>query len=343
MNYLEKTPIVVYGFGNVGKTILNLCDERPYLKVVGIITNRPKNEIYDEFKGDPATIEHLVINSDPDMVLETTGAKVVLHCKTSRMPEAIEHFSTCAKYGASIVSSCEEFAWPLAQHKALMPRLQKLTEKNNIAIIQAGVNPGLVFDKLTLCLASVAWDITHISIRRIIDPTVFGPKIRKQLGIGHSEEDFHKKIKDKSIAGHIGFLESATIIATQFGLKITDYEEFFDPIIAETNYNLHDGDVIKAGTSVGVIHRAKALCGDTLPIDFTLDMHVTPSEMGWELSDTIELGGTHPINVQINPGISGIIATASHMVNNIPRLLKKDPGIYLESHDDLATPLMSSK
>jgi 4-hydroxy-tetrahydrodipicolinate reductase len=233
----------------------------------------------------------------------------------------------CAELGASVISTSEELAFPEAQHAGLAAELRAIAQQNHVAILATGVNPGFVFDVLPLTLAEAAWDVRRITIRRVLDASVFGRDVQRHLGLGYAEDDFHQAVRAGKIWGHIGFPESAAMLCRKMGRTLNRVEQVLDPVMASRDYQLRDWRVA-AGNSVGVSHRAVAWVGEEPWLEFEVALHVAPADVGWTVKDEITISGRHSLTLTLEPGCHAVLTTAARLVNSIPQVLQAPPGLY---------------
>ena len=323
----RRIGVVLFGFGTVGQATLELCLQRPSLEVCGIIarsaakTGRAAAEFV---QGAPPA---LGISDDAVATLQATQPDVVLHATQSRVRDIAPHIRLCLAAGASVISSSEELAFVELQHPAVAAELTALAQQHGRVIAATGVNPGFVFDVLPLTLAGAAWDVSRITVRRVLDASVFGQVVHRRLGLGFTEEEFHSNVQAGEIWGHIGFPESAAMLCRSMGRTLDHVEQVLTPLPAGKDYQLRDWR-ISAGTSAGVVHRAVGWVGQEPWLEFEVVLHVSPADMGWPVKDEIVIDGRHRLSVTIEPSCNAVLTTAARLVNSIPRVLQARPGLY---------------
>ena len=323
----RQVGVVIYGFGTVGQAILDLCLQRPFIDVRAVIARSP------EKVGRPAGAfvtgapDNLLISGDASDTLRAALPDVVLLATQSRVADVLPQLRLCAEHGARVISTSEELAFAEAFHPDLATQVRTIARENNVAILATGVNPGFVFDALPLTLASAAWDVDQISVRRVLDASVFGQEVQRHLGIGYTEEQFHRAVRAAEIWGHIGFPESAAMLCRKMGKALERVEQVLDPILARQDYELRDWRV-PAGRSVGVNHRATGWVDGSPWLAFEVVLHVMPSDMGWAVRDEITVAGSQSMSLVLEPGCHAIRTTAARIVNSIPEILLAAPGLY---------------
>jgi 4-hydroxy-tetrahydrodipicolinate reductase len=184
-----------------------------------------------------------------------------------------------------------------------------------------------VFDVLPLTLASAAWDVRRITVRRVLDAVAFGQAVHRRLGLGFTEEEFHANVRAGEIWGHIGFPESAAMLCRCMGRTLDHVEQVLTPVPATKDYQLRDWR-ISTGTSAGVMHRAVGWVAQEPWLEFEVALHVAPADLGWSVKDEIVIDGRHRVSVTIDPSCGAVLTTAARLVNSIPRVLNAPPGLY---------------
>ena len=188
-----------------------------------------------------------LIEQQPDAIVLATG---------SFLPDVHDDVLACARAGVSLVSPCEELAYPYTRDPAVAEEIDAAAREGGATILGSGVNPGFIFDTLVATATGVAWDITQIRGRRVVDTFEFGQNIHLRLGIGYTQEEFDRGHEDGSIAGHVGFPESIQIVCERIGVTLDHpVEERFEPLIADTAAPTKYGEV-EAGRTEGFVQIA---------------------------------------------------------------------------------------
>jgi len=317
--------VVVFGTGTVGKATLELCAERPWIDVVGVVNS--SGAAVSAGTGLPAGLDGVAFTLTPDEVLEETSPDVALIATRSPIAEVLPDIERCADRGIAVICTSEELAWPSVTSRTDARVLRDLAARTSVAIVATGINPGFVFDALPLVLASGSWDISQIHVSRSLDASVFGQAVHRSLGVGYDPSKVHQAIAEGTVRGHIGFEESARTIAAGMGLVVSHFEEHIEPVIADRPYQLREYR-IDPGETAGVTQTASAWVGDVEWITFDLSLHVDPDSVGWETVDRITITGRNPMDVVIHSGTQAVLTTAARLVNTIPAVLNAPPGTY---------------
>lgn len=324
------------GLGSIGSAAGRiLLDHRTGFELVGAVTKqddaigRPLHEVV----GARREVD-ILVSSELEDLLENQPDVVVL-CTGSFLSVVRDDLDRVVDAGASVVSPCEELAFPFTRDSAYAAALDGRARRSGATVLGTGVNPGFIFDSLVLAASGSAWDVEAITGRRVVDVSGFAQNIHLRLGIGYTLQQFEDGHADGSIAGHVGFPESIQIVAERFGVTLDGpVQETFVPLIAEEDVDTPYGGVPK-GSSEGFIQRAIGSVGGRPFAEFELLLHLRPRVAGFETNDSFSIMGAHPVNVTLSPGMDAIPATSAQLVNAIPGVLRADAG--LKTIKDLPT------
>jgi 2,4-diaminopentanoate dehydrogenase len=326
---------VLVGFGKANQAVLELALTRPWLEVVGIVVRssaRNGERASERVAGAPAALR---CSTDLAGTLHATRPDVAIVATSTRLADVLPVLSTIAVTGTPILCTAEDLAHIRATDSPEAARIIELAETNRIPIVATGANPGFVLDLWPLTLSGLAWDVERLRARRIVDVSVFGPRVRASLGIGVTAEAFAAGIADGSVVGHAGFPESLRILAAGMGRELERTEVVSEPILAERPTTLADGSVIPAGRTAGANQRATGWYAGQPWLEISMTLHVDPAAAGLTPTDEIQLEGRHALSVRVEPGCRALLSTAAMIVNGIPRAMAAPPGVHRPG--DLAT------
>jgi 4-hydroxy-tetrahydrodipicolinate reductase len=328
MNESAPVRVGVCGLGSIGKKVAELLlDFRSGVQVVGAAAleedaiGRPLAEVVGAGGGPGPTVvgslEQLLV-AEPELVVYATG---------SFIEDVVDDVVACARAGADLVSPCEELAFPFDRFEDAARKIDAAAKESGTTVLGTGVNPGFIFDQLVVAATGVCWDVTAIRGRRVVDVTGFGENIHLRLGIGYTREEFADGHADGSIAGHVGFPESIQMVCERLGLVLDrPVEEKFEPMVADTPAPARYGEV-PAGKTEGFVQRATGYVGGEPRVQFELVLHLRPEAAGYAPADTVEVDGTHPVRLTLDPGMDAVLATSAELVNNLPAVRAAPPGL----------------
>jgi 4-hydroxy-tetrahydrodipicolinate reductase len=156
---------------------------------------------------------------------------VLLLAGSSRFLEVLPAIERAVRAGLCVVSTCEELAYPWLAHEEEADRLDALCERNDVAVVAAGVNPGLALDRLPALLSQGTGEVRRLEARRVVDLASRGEALWRKAGVGLSPDAFQRAVEVEAI-GHVGLAESATLAALGCGLDLDELEEDAEPVIA---------------------------------------------------------------------------------------------------------------
>ncbi len=322
-NASERVRIAFFGVGSVATAALDLCRQRPWMDVVAAARS-PSPAAVRPGLGAWAGVR---VWSDPEEMLEATRPQVALVATRSELDSVLPVIGLCARRGVHVVCTSEELAWPDVERPGTAARLQSMATEAGVVITATGINPGFAFDVLPLVLAGAAWDVSRIVVQRTLDASVFGRDVHRSLGVGYTEAEFRRAVRSRRVRGHIGFAESARIIAGGMGLEIERFEEKIEPVLADRAHVLA-GYTIEPPETAGVVQLATATVRGREWLRFELSLHVAPEAVGWETRDRIRIQGENELDLTMEPGMPAVSTTAALLVNAVPAVLAARPGFY---------------
>ena len=317
--------IAFFGVGSVASAALELCRRRPWIDVVGAV-RRPSPATGD---GRPLSRAWMGIPvwDDPVAMLEAAGPEVALVATSSPIGAVLPLIERCLARRVHVICTSEELAWPDVEQPGTHVALQRAAQDAGVVIAATGINPGFAFDALPLVLAGAAWDVSKILVQRTLDASVFGREVHRSLGVGYLEEDFRSAVAAGRVRGHIGFAESARIVADGMGLEIDRFEEEIEPVLADRVHPLPTY-TIRPPETAGAVQLARAWVGGREWLRFELSLHIDPGAVGWETRDRIHIQGENQLDMTIKPGMAAVSTTAALLVNTVPAVLAARPGFY---------------
>jgi 2,4-diaminopentanoate dehydrogenase len=302
-------PVVLMGLGEIGQAIGRAVLARPDLQIVAALDPDPAKvgRALAEVLGIPAP--NVIVAADPRAAPQAARGGVVLHATCSRFEDALPDLERAVRAGLSVVSTCEELAWPWLRSEEQADALDQLAEDKNVAVLGTGVNPGFVLDRLPAFLAQVTGPVRHLRALRVVDATRRRAALQRKIGAGLSEDAFHDAA-ERGEVGHVGLAESAALAAAGLGLPVDEVDEEIVPLVAEED--APDGPIpVRRGQVAGLSQTARVFADEREVVRLELVIAVGAEDP----RDEVELDADPPVRLLIPGGISGDLATAAAIVN----------------------------
>ncbi|MGM0445618.1 MAG: 2,4-diaminopentanoate dehydrogenase [Bacillota bacterium] len=318
--------VVLWGMGSMGSGMGKYLVDKKGVEIVGAIANRESKAGKDvgEFFGLDKEVG-VKITNDPMSVI-TEDVDVVLQATSSFVKDVYPQIEEIVKRKVNVISIAEEMAYPMVESKEISEKIDKLAKENNVSVLGTGINPGFVLDLLIIALSGACAKVDKIEAARINDLSPFGPTVMRTQGVGTTVEEFEKGIKDGSIVGHIGFLESINMIADRLGIELDKVEQTREPIVSETHRETEHVKV-EPGMVAGCRHIARGYSDGKEVILLEHPQQIHPGKEGTETGDYIKIKGIPDINMSIQPEIPGGIGTMAVAINMIPVIVGAKAGL----------------
>ena len=323
---MENIKVVLWGMGSMGSGMGKYLVDKKGVEIVGAIANRESKAGKDvgEFFGLDKEVG-VKITNDPMSVI-TEDVDVVLQATSSFVEDVYPQIEEIVKRKVNVISIAEEMAYPMVGSKELSKKIDKLAKENGVSVLGTGINPGFVLDLLIIALSGACAKVDKIEAARINDLSPFGPTVMRTQGVGTTVEEFEKGIKDGSIVGHIGFLESIHMIADRLGIKLDKVEQTREPIVSETHRETAHVKV-EPGMVAGCRHIARGYSDGKELILLEHPQQIHPGKEGTETGDYVKIKGIPDINMSIQPEIPGGIGTMAVAINMIPVIIEAEAGL----------------
>jgi 4-hydroxy-tetrahydrodipicolinate reductase len=310
----ERVRTLLFGLGAFGTGIGRLAAERGDLELVGGVDSAPDKAgrpLYDALGIEAlSSAPNPPVWADAAEALSATQPQLVLHATGSYLPDVLAEFMTCAGAGASVVSTCEELAYPWQRHPELAKQLDAEAKARGVAVLGTGVNPGYVMDTLAVALSGVCQRVERVRLARVVDVATRQEQLQRKVGVGLSTEEFRGRVATGRF-GHVGLKESCWLLAEGLGWQLDSLEEDIEPVMASD------------GSASGMRQTARGTLGGRAVIDALVQM-----SMGAERPrDEIDIEGTPPVRVVIEGGVQGDLATSAVVLNCVPGVVGHAPGL----------------
>jgi 4-hydroxy-tetrahydrodipicolinate reductase len=312
----------------MGSGIIRLVLAKPGLELVGACGRRRERAGQDI--GHAIGLDRALgipLSAEPGAMIDRGQPQIAIQATCSRLTDAREEIEALLRRSVSVISIAEEMAFPAAAAPAIAQALHRRALEHSVAVVGTGINPGFVLDLLVIVLTGVCADVRSITAKRVNDLSPYGPSVLRAQGVGLSPDEFRRRVAEGAVAGHIGFVQSAHMIATALGWEISRVEEHREPIVSRVRRET-PFVTVKRGQVAGCLHTAVAYRAGEPVITLVHPQQIHPQLEGAKTGDTIEIAGTPSVRLAGSPEIPGGHGTVALAVNMIPRVLSAPPGLH---------------
>jgi hypothetical protein len=328
---MSNIRVMHFGLGPIGAAIAKQLAARPGFKIVGAIDTDPAKVGRDvgDVVGLPKRLGAKV-SADAAKALKSAKADVVVLCTSSSIKKVMPQIETILRSKTPIVSTTEELAYPGYTHIRQARQIHAMAKKAKVAVLGTGVNPGFAMDALPIALTAVCERVERVVVNRVQDARIRRLPFQQKIGAGLTTEQFQKKVDDGSVR-HVGLTESIAMIADALGWTLDRITDEIQPKLAavtiSSEYLAVDPGYVCGIVQDGVGYRK----GEPV-----IKLHMEAYLGSPETYDSVEIEGSPNLSMRMAGGIHGDVATASIVVNSIPKVLSASPGLH--TMRDLALP-----
>ncbi|ADB58615.1 dihydrodipicolinate reductase [Archaeoglobus profundus] len=274
--------VVIYGFGQIGRLLAEACIKRGF-EVVGAVDINPEiiGKPLREFGIESDGVIKDSLDFDGDLAYITTG---------SYLDKVYPQIEECVKAGFNVISTCETLAYPEYRYPELARKIDEIAKKEGVTVLGSGVNPGFLLDTLPIVLSAVCVEVKAIKAVRSVDALKRRTQFQKKVGIGLSVEEFEKA----NLSGHVGYAESALLIAEALGVEPKEVLEGQEPVVEK--------GVVQGIRGFGEVRGDKQI---------RIEFHAYANAEEYEL---IEIEGDNSV-VWKSSGVKGDLGTVAVLVN----------------------------
>lgn len=333
----ENVKVILWGLGAMGKGMAEMLLNKKGVEIVGAIDIGEKlgKSMFDFLDIEKGNREDIIIKTAEEVITEK-AADVVLIATSSFTKDVFPKIKYCLENKINVISTAEEMAYPQAQESKLAEEMDRIGKENGVTVLGTGINPGLIMDLLVITLTGACIDVDSIKAERINNLSPFGPAVMSGQGVGLTVEEFNKKVEEGTLAGHVGFPESITMIAHALGWKLDDEIKLSREPIVSSVYRKSTYAEVDAGDVAGCNMKGYGYVNGEKKIEMLHPQQIEPQLEGGATGDYITIKGTPNINMAITPEVPGGIGTIAMCVNMIPHVINARPG--LKTMIDLPVP-----
>ena len=314
--------VLQVGLGPIGVAVARqILDRRGYELVGGIDLDPAKvGRDLGQVCGLAESLG-IVVGDNLEEALEELQPTAAALCTSSSLERMAPTVESCLAAGVPVVSSTEELTYPWRAQPELARRLDQAAKSAGKAVLSTGVNPGFAMDAHPLALTSVCRRVDSIRVRRVQDAAPRRLPFQMKIGAGLTPEEFARKAAAGDVR-HVGLAESVGMLADAMGWPLDEITDEIEPVIANEPVASAQLDVA-AGRVAGVRQIGTGSQDGEVRVRLEFVAHIGAPES----FDEVHVDGDPSLHSRIEGGIPGDVATASMVVNAIPRIVAAQPGL----------------
>lgn len=263
-------------------------------------------------------------------VADWNGVDVAVVTTSSDLDLVMETLRELLDRGRTVVSTCEELAWPWLRHPVHAQELHERAVRNGGRVLGTGVNPGFLMDAFAVAATTACREVRSIRVTRIQDAGARRIPFQRKVGAGLSDADFEARRAAGSLR-HVGLGESLHLVAHTLGMKLDRWEETLEPVRAERDLTCDLGPIAAGGAS-GVRQVGRGWIGDDVVVELIFQAAVGQTDP----HDRVVVEGDPPLDLRFAGGVHGDVATTAIVLNTVRALRAAPPGL----HTMVTLPLM---
>jgi 4-hydroxy-tetrahydrodipicolinate reductase len=318
---LGPIKVLHVGLGPIGAAVVKQVARHGGCTVGGAVDVDPAKVGKDV--GEVVGLRRIGVKVTDDLAaaIKAVRPDVAIVSTSSSLRQVAPTLEVLLRAKVPIVSTTEELVYPTQAHAALAKRIDASARRARVAVLGTGVNPGFAMDALPIALTAVCESVTSIHVDRVQDARIRRGPFQEKIGAGLSPDLFAAAVKAGTVR-HVGLTESVSMIADALGWKLDRITDEIRPKVATES--IAGGAVpVAAGQVAGLIQdgvgyrKGKAL----------ITLHMEAYLGAPESYDAVRIAGSPPLSMKFQGGIHGDIATASIVVNSIPKVIAAPPGL----------------
>jgi hypothetical protein len=315
--------VLHFGLGPIGAAVVRQAAARPGFRIVGAVDIDPAKVGRDlgEVAGVGRPLKVKVM-PDAGKAIKASKPDVVVLCTSSSLARVMPQIEGILKARVPIVSTTEELAYPVGRNMRHARRIHQLAKRARAGVVATGVNPGFVMDALPIALTGVCERVDAIRVDRIQDARVRRLPFQQKIGAGLTRDQFQAKVDSGSVR-HVGLAESITMIADALGWKLDRVTDEIQPKMAAETVK-SEFLTVAPGYVCGIIQDGVGYRDGRAVITLHMEAYLGAPES----YDAVRIEGSPAITSKVAGGVHGDVATASIVVNSIPKVLSAPPGLH---------------
>jgi hypothetical protein len=320
---MPNIKVMHFGLGPIGAAIVKQVAARPGFKIVGAIDIDPAKVGRDI--GDVVGLSKRIgakVSADAVKALKSAKPDVVVLCTSSSIKKVLPQIEAILSVRIPIVSTTEELSYPGYTHIRQARQVHAMAKKAKVAVLGTGVNPGFAMDALPIALTAVCERVERVIVNRVQDARIRRLPFQQKIGAGLTTEQFQKKVDDGSVR-HVGLTESIAMIADALGWTLDRITDDIQPKLASVTIS-SEFLAVDPGYVCGIVQDGVGYRKGEPVIKLHMEAYLGSPET----YDSVEIEGSPNLSMKVAGGIHGDIATASIVVNSIPKVLGAAPGLH---------------
>jgi hypothetical protein len=320
---MSNIRVMHFGLGPIGAAIVKQVAARKGFKIVGAIDVDPAKIGRD--LGEVAGLDKrlgLKVQDEAAKALKAAKPDIVIHATSSSLKKVLPELEAILKSRTAIVSTTEELSYPGYTHIRQARQIHSLAKKAKVAVLGTGVNPGFAMDSLPIMLTAVCERVDRVVVNRVQDARIRRLPFQQKIGAGLTTEQFQKKLDDGNVR-HVGLTESIAMIADALGWPLDRITDDLQPKLASVTVS-SEFLAVDPGYVCGIIQDGVGYRNGEPVIRLHFEAYLGAPET----YDAVEIEGSPMLSMKLPGGIHGDIATASLVVNSIPKVLAASPGLH---------------
>ena len=311
------------GLGPIGAAVVRQIAGRKGFRIVGAADIDPAKAGRDLGQvADVGRALRVKVTGDVRQGIKAARPDVVVLCTSSSLKKVQPQIDEILKLKVPIVSTTEELAYPTRGNMKYARAIHQAAKKSKVAVLGTGVNPGFVMDALPITLTGVCERVEALRIDRVQDARIRRLPFQQKIGAGLTREQFQKKVDDASVR-HVGLAESVSMIADALGWTLDRITDEIQPKMA-TETVASEFLAVDPGFVCGIVQDGIGYRNGAPAITLHMEAYLGAPES----YDSVEITGSPALRMKIAGGVHGDIATASIVVNSIPKVLDAAPGLH---------------
>ncbi len=319
----RKLKIIQFGLGEIGlniaKTITRYDDMFELVGCVDLAPDKVNRDVGELL--EPKGIFNLKVAESLGR-LKRKKADMVVHSAVSYLPDAALQVEQVMELGYNVVTTAEELFFLRRRDPKLFRRLDGLAKRKRVRLLATGINPGYVMDSLVLMLTAPCVAVSSIRAERMVNLSHRRLALQRKLGVGLTAQEVMERAETGKF-GQTGLTDSAEFLAHYLDIKYDNIRSVMQPVVADHDY--HGDEVfVAAGHVVGVRQEAVVESSGREIVSLRLTMRIDASIE----YDAVFIDGEPPVNVVVNNGIMGDVASVGMVLNQARGLLELPPGYH---------------